>query len=79
MSMTRKNNKTHYVVCVSNRGYRASLVLRRIYRTVPDGEAARRSLVRVVDESGEDYLYPTTMFVAIDIPQEVVKAFKKAS
>ena len=79
MSMVRKNNKGHYVVCVSNRGYRASLVLRRIYRTLADPEAAKRSLVRVVDESGEDYLYPTTMFVAIDIPREVVATFKKAS
>ena len=79
MSMVRKNNKALYVVCVSNRGYRASLVLRRIYRTRADPEAAKRSLLRVTDESGEDYLYPATMFVAIDIPQEVVKAFKKAS
>jgi hypothetical protein len=79
MSMVRKNNKGHYVVCVSNRGYRASLVLRRIYRTLADPDAAKRSLVRVVDESGEDYLYPTTMFVAIDIPREVVATFKKAS
>jgi hypothetical protein len=79
MSMVRKNNKGHYFVCVSNRGYRASLVLRRIYRTLADPDAAKRSLVRVVDESGEDYLYPTTMFVAIDIPREVVASFKKAS
>ena len=79
MSMVQKNNKGHYVVCVSNRGYRASLMLRRIYRTLTDPEAAKRSLVRVVDESGEDYLYPTTMFVAIDIPREVVATFKKAS
>ena len=77
--MARRNNKGHYVVCVSNRGYRASLVLRRIYRALPDPEAAKRSLVRVVDESGEDYVYPATMFVAIDVPREVVAAFKKAS
>ena len=77
--MARRNHKAHYVVCVSNRGYRASLVSRRIYRSLPDPEAARRSLVRVIDESGEDYLYPSRMFVAIDIPQEVEKVFKKAS
>ena len=77
--MARKNNKTHYAVCVSNKGYRASLVLRRIYKTLDDSEAAKRNLIRVVDESGEDYLYSTTMFVAIDIPQEVAKAFRKAS
>ena len=79
MSMARKSNRSNYAVCVSNRGYRASLVIRRIYRTLADPQAAKRNLVRVVDESGEDYLYPTTMFVAIHSPQEVAKAFKKAS
>lgn len=77
--MARRNHRAQYVVCVSNRGYRASLVIRRIYLSVPDPEAAKRNLVRVVDESGEDYLYPTAMFVAIDIPQEVERAFRKAS
>jgi hypothetical protein len=77
--MARKNNGTHYAVCVSNKGYRASLVIRRIYRILKDPDAAKRNLVRVIDESGEDYLYSSTMFVAIDIPQAVEKAFKKAS
>jgi len=54
-------------------------VIRRIYRVLADAEAAKRNLIRVVDESGEDYLYPTTMFVVIDIPHAVAKAFKKAS
>ena len=77
--MARKNSKSHYAVCVSNKGYRASLVIRRIYRLLDDPDAAKRNLMRVVDESGEDYQYPATMFVAIDIPQEVEKTFKKAS
>jgi hypothetical protein len=77
--MTRRSPKAHYVVCISNRGYRASLVSRRIYKTLPDPEAAKQSLIRVVDETGEDYLYPSKMFVAIDIPQAVEKTFKKAS
>ncbi len=77
--MAQRNHRARYVVCVSNRGYRASLLIRRIYRSLPDPEAAHRDLIRVIDDSGEDYLYPTTMFVAIDIPQEVARAFKKAS
>jgi hypothetical protein len=77
--MAQKNHKARYVECVSNRGYRASLLIRRIYQSLPDAEAAKRSLIRVIDESGEDYLYPTVMFVAIDIPQDVARAFKKAS
>jgi hypothetical protein len=77
--MARRSLKANYVVCVTNRGYRASLVSRRIYRSLPDPEATKRSLVRVLDESGEDYLYPSKMFVAIDIPQAVEKTFRKAS
>ena len=77
--MARRSPKALYVVCISNRGYRASLVSRRIYQSLPDPEAAKRSLIRVVDETGEDYLYPSKMFVAIDIPQAVEKTFKKAS
>ena len=77
--MANKNSKTQFAVCVSNRGYRASLVTRRIYKVIADSDAAKRDLIRVIDESGEDYLYPTTMFVALDIPREVERAFKKAS
>ncbi len=77
--MARRDQKAHYVVCLSNRGFRASLVSRRIYRSLSDPEAAKRNLVRVIDESGEDYLYPSRMFVAIDVPVAVEKSFRKAS
>ena len=77
--MARRSPKALYVVCISNRGYQASLVSRRIYQSLPDPDAAKRSLIRVVDETGEDYLYPSKMFVAIDIPQAVERTFKKAS
>ena len=79
MTMARRSPKTLYVVCISNRGYQASLVSRRIYQSLPDPEATKRNLIRVVDETGEDYLYPSKMFVAIDIPQAVERTFKKAS
>ena len=59
----------HYVVCVNNDGYDASLVVRRIYEAVPDELAAGRGLVRVVDESGQDYLFPAAFFEAIDLPK----------
>jgi hypothetical protein len=75
----RSNGKPEYVVCLSNRGYSASLVIRRIYRNLLDPGAAKRNLVRVIDESGEDYLYPARLFAAIAIPQAAEKAFKKAS
>jgi hypothetical protein len=74
-----QNNQTHYVLCVANSGFRASLMVRRIYRTLPDVAAERRGLVRVVDESGEDYLYPEKLFVAIALPRGASRAFRAAS
>lgn len=60
-----------YVVCISNGGYRATLIVRRIYRLIPDEGARKRGLLRVVDESGEDYLFPEKLFAAIELPQTV--------
>ena len=77
--MARRSNHSHYVVCVSNRGYRASLMVRRIYRTLSDPTAEDHGMVRVVDESGEDYLYPERLFVVIELPRGANKAFRAAS
>ena len=66
-----------YGVCVENRGYPAALEVRKIYRLVEDEAAGTRGLVRVVDESGEDYLYPARFFVPIEVPREAAKAFSK--
>lgn len=57
-----------YVVCLDNEGYKASLVPRRIYRAIPDAEAADRGLVRIIDESEEDYLFPARLFERIELP-----------
>jgi len=77
--MRRGRNGVQFVVCVANRGYRASLVIRRLYRILPDGEAERNGLVRIIDESGEDYLYPKKLFVAIDLPSALTKKFAVAN
>ena len=71
--------KRHYVVCLINRGYKASLLVRRLYRALPDEEGAEQGLVRVVDESGEDYLYPARMFAAIELPPAVERAFRRVT
>ncbi|MGH9871737.1 MAG: hypothetical protein ACRD9S_04630 [Pyrinomonadaceae bacterium] len=76
---TKPNSPKQFVVCVDNEGYPASLELRKIYRTVPDKNAAKHNLVRVIDESGEDYLYPESFFVGIRLPQAVKEAFLKAA
>ncbi len=63
-----------YVVCMDSDGYAASLEKHKIYRTVPDEEAAADGDVRIIDESGEDYLYPAHRFVPIDVPAVLEKA-----
>ena len=60
-----------FVVCVENAGFPASLELHKLYRVLTDADAARDGDVRIVDESGEDYLYPADWFVAVDLPQRV--------
>lgn len=73
--MNQRKLKVRFAVCVKNKGYAASLELRKIYRVVPDNRAAERHHIRVIDESGEDYLYPADYFVPIELPQAVEKAF----
>jgi hypothetical protein len=58
-------------LCLDNSGNEASLILGKIYRALPDARAARDHLVRIIDESGEDYLFPRTQFAAVDLPQDV--------
>lgn len=68
-----------YLLCVKNDGYPASLEVRKVYRALPDPVAASRGFVRVVDESGEDYLYPSECFVAVELPQAAARAFAEVS
>ncbi len=63
-----------FVVCINNAEYPASLELHKIYRVLPDEDAAREGDVRVIDESGEDYLYPADWFVPIEFPREVERS-----
>jgi hypothetical protein len=70
--MSKRVNE--FVVCVRNEGFEVSLELRKIYQAVPDSGAARHNLLRVVDESGEDYLYPQDFFLPIALPKAVEKA-----
>jgi hypothetical protein len=77
--MNEHRQAARYVVCLTNAGYRASLIPRRIYRMVPDAEASKRGLVRVIDESGEDYLYPHKLFSAIDLPKAAAQRFARSS
>ncbi len=68
-----------FVVCINNEGYAASLELHKIYRVVPDEDAAADGDIRVIDESVEDYLYPGSYFAPINVPDAVEKSLLKAS
>ena len=72
-------SQPQFAVCIDNTGYPASLERYKIYRVLPDEETARDGDLRVIDESGEDYLYLATCFVVIEVPQEVERAMLHAS
>ena len=64
----------HFVICVNNEGYEVSLEPRKLYVNVSDPDSEKLGLLRVIDESGEDYLFPQTNFVSIELPSPVQKA-----
>ena len=68
-----------FVVCLRNRGYVASLEVRKLYPFVEDAEAEANNLIRVVDESGEDYLYPASLFRKLTLPSDLQRALRMAS
>ena len=74
-----KNNAQKFVVCINNKDYPASLELHKIYRVLPDADAAADGDLRVIDESGEDYLYSAERFVPIVVPEAVQKSLLKAA
>jgi hypothetical protein len=73
------SHQPHFVVCVDNGGYQASLEPRKIYVQLPDSRAEQDGLVRVIDESGDDYLYPSGLFVPIAVPEAAERAFSSAT
>jgi hypothetical protein len=71
--------EAEFVICIANQGYAASLELRKIYQVIPDKTASKLHQVRVIDESGEDYLYPDDFFVPVQLPQAVERAVRRAT
>lgn len=74
-----KREEPQFVVCIKNDDYRASLELRKLYQVVPDASAAEHHQLRVIDESGEDYLYPEDYFVALELPKRATDAVLRAA
>ena len=65
------SSEKHFVVCVRNDGYEGALKLRKIYEVLEDRDAESHDLIRVIDESGEDYLYASDWFLPIQLPQNL--------
>jgi len=77
--MKKSTPSRQLVVCVNNNGYAVSLERRKIYVALPDSAATKHGLIRVIDESGDNYLYPRKLFVPIPLPQSVRRAVLKAA
>ncbi len=77
----KQNNKSgmQLAICIKNEDYPASLELRKVYQVMPDASAAAHHQLRIIDESGEDYLYPEEYFVLVRLPQKVEEALLHAS
>ena len=69
---------TQYVLRIQNTGYEASLELRKVYAVIVDELSSKHGLIRITDESGEDYLFPSEFFVPISLPKIAEKVFATA-
>lgn len=74
-----KHTREKYAICIKNKDCPASLELRKLYQVIHDKDATKSDLVRIIDESGEDYLYPADYFVSMKLPRTVAKAVQLAS
>ena len=74
-----KRTDLQFAVCVKNKGYAASLELRKLYQVVADQAGAKLGQIRVIDESGDDYLYPEDFFVPVQLPESAGRAVRRAA
>jgi hypothetical protein len=80
--MKKNTKQKHFALCLNNTDYKASLIPGKIYRILKDVKGSKDDLVRIVDESGEDYLYHKSLFVFVDLPKTLTKkliAIEKAA
>jgi hypothetical protein len=75
--MANRKNEKRFVLCIENKDC-DDLIKRKVYQLVPDETASQDSYLRIIDESGEDYLYPESYFVFIQLPQKAQKALLEA-
>ena len=72
--MKKPKKAVQFVLCIRKDGC-DDLDVRKVYQVIPDADAEKEEYVRIIDESGEDYLYPARYFLAIELPTDAVKAF----
>ena len=68
--MARQTTQSLYALCIDNGGYPESLEVRKVYPVLPDDRAAANHYIRIIDETGEDYLYPAKYFVFVEVPEQ---------
>ena len=76
---SRRSKSRQIAVCLANAGYEASLEVRKLYAVLADASAEPDDLIRVIDESGEDYLYPARLFEKVELPAELQRKLRLAS
>ena len=76
--MKRKPPQNRFVICLRNTGHPASLQLQKVYRVLPDSQAESDGDLRVIDESGEDYLFPREYFAFVELPPTAWRTLKRS-
>ena len=74
MMQAERDTEQQLAICLRNDGYEASLEVRKVYSVLSDAVAVEHGMIRVIDESGEDYLYPRDYFIGVELPQSVKEA-----
>jgi len=77
--MKTENSNPRFAICINNSDYLDDLKVRTVYQVLPDESAARSDYIRVIDETGEDYLYPAAYFVFVEIPSDAAKTLMLAA
>jgi hypothetical protein len=72
----KNTSSIRFAICLKNKGSE-DLIVRKVYQVLPDERAEKQGLLRIIDESGEDYLYPASYFFFIDLPQKVERALRQ--
>ncbi|MCA9996818.1 MAG: hypothetical protein KDE56_13755 [Anaerolineales bacterium] len=77
--MSTKITIPQFAICINNHGYEDDLIVRMVYQVLPDEAATQSNYLRIVDETGEDYLYPAAFFIPIIVPNEAEQLLLNAA